>query len=521
MTDPRISFVDSVSTSTIADLMAQLSGTRVRLEVTPSALATLTGQALMYQLATLTARLFDHVELLGDEHCPVDRHFCLFGGPFLAGLRAVLLKLRPIALGPANDRLIHVLVGADGAVGQTANLFVGAGSWEARVSTSTPQAVEASNNPCGALAAGALGAAEVFKLVFDRRVPTALSAREINLSLLTYSAAPPVGLSDDAALPAQVAVNAALIGCGSIGCAFLLGLLLTPVLSGRLTTVDNGTFDVRNPFKYTLLDQATAQRQRKKALWAFEQILAHSAGTLAADAFVGTAYEYVAGLPEDYRIDTAVSAVDSMEARLEIQDILPRRIVNAGISGTVVEVSSHGFGTGACLGCLTLKQDMESWSAEFIATRTGLTAERVQELILSNGPITRHDADAMIVASKLSMELILELDSHVGQPLLSFVNRMPYAETAVNGPTGPGARVTTAFVSAFAGAILFAEFLKGSVPSLAPYRVANSYRHDMIGIPGDGLFRHERDQEGWCACHSAFRLRAYAAKYGTHTANGG
>ena len=292
-------------------------------------------------------------------------------------------------------------------------------------------------------------------------------------------------------------------------------MLLAPNLVGQLTTIDNGIFDARNPYKYALLDWASAQRGKLKAVWAREQVVARAAGALQARAFVGTGYQYVAGLAADYRIPIAVSAVDTMEARLEIQDMLPGFVVNAGISGTLVEVSSHGFGEGPCLGCLIMRQSLESWSAEPIATRTGLRPQRVRELIQTNCGITRQDVNEIIAAGKIAMEFILELDGFVGQPLLSFLNRMPYAEASVAASQGGvRARVTTAFVSAFAGALLFAEFLKASVPALAAYRVNNSYRQELLGIPTDGLFRYDRDPEGWCGCYSPFRLRTYAERYG-------
>jgi hypothetical protein len=205
-----------------------------------------------------------------------------------------------------------------------------------------------------------------------------------------------------------------------------------------------------------------------------------------------------------------------MEARLEIQDMLPWSIVNAGISGTVTEVSSHTFGTGPCLGCLTMCETMESWNAETIATQTGLRPERVQELIQRNEGITRQDITDIITAAKIAMDLILELEGYEGQPLLSFWNRIGYAETSITGPRGGGQpRVTTAFVSAFAGALLFAEFLKAVVPALAVHRVNNSYRQELLGLPADGLFRYQRDAQGWCSCYSTFRQRAYRQKYVT------
>lgn len=519
MTDPRFAFVDGVSSASTAELRDRLGGTVVLIEVTPNALATFPGQVLAYQLATLAARLFDRIELVGDEGAPVHRHLSLLSGAFLPALRNLVPTLRPLTPEPRNGRTVRVVIGEPARDDATVDLFVGAVDWVALLSTSGPRPVREGINPCGALAAGALGAAEVFKVMFDGGLRGALRAADINLSLLSYTAVAGEALMCQPALPERAAIDAVLVGCGSVGCAFLEGVLLTPTLTGRLAAVDNGVFDLRNPYKYALLNWAAAQGGGAKAEWARDQVAAHAASRYKARGFVGTANQYVASLAEEYRIPVAVSAVDTMEARLEIQDMLPGAVVNAGISGTLVEISSHDFGRGPCLGCLMMRQTMESWNAEPIATRTGLRPERVRELIQGNRGITQQDINEIIAAGKIPMHLVLELEGYIGQPLLSFLNRMPYAEASVAAPEGGAqARVTTAFVSAFAGALLFGEFLKASIPALAPHRVDNSYRQDLLGVPADGLFRYDRDPEGWCACYSPFRLRVYQEKYGsTHT----
>ena len=513
MSDPRLSFASAVTLPN-AEVRDRLNGTVVRIEVTPGALVTLPGQVLTYQLATLTARLFDHVVLEGDDAVRVHAGIRLLTGAFLPSLRELLPTLRPTSAEEPSGQFIRMQVGDDDSSSSPQDLFVGAVNWVAMLSTSEPRPVREGTNPCGALAAGALAAAEVFKLAFDGRMTGALRATEINLSLLSYAASEEGRFVDQPELPDRIAIDAVLAGCGSVGCAFLLGALLTPGLEGRLATVDNGVFDSRNPYKYSLLDWSAAKRAAVKAEWAALQVTTLAAGAITATPFVGTAAEYVASLPETYRLPIVVAAVDTREARLEIQDMLPERIVNAGIAGTVVEVSSHGFGEGACLGCVIMQQEMESWSAEPIATRTGLSAARVDELIKTNAGLTKEDTDRMIIAGKISMESAGELEDYEGQPLLSFVNRLPYADTLINSSGGIAvARVTTAFVSAFAGVLLLAEFLKASVPALEQYRVENSYRQDLIGIPAEGRFRYDRDPHRWCACHSPFRLQVFREKY--------
>src|SRR5690242_1088580 len=89
MSDPRVAFAEAVSGVDEAELTDRLGGTQIRIEITPAAIGTLPGQVLMYQLSTLTARLFDRVELDGDSARPTHGHFPILAGPFLPELRAL------------------------------------------------------------------------------------------------------------------------------------------------------------------------------------------------------------------------------------------------------------------------------------------------------------------------------------------------------------------------------------------------------------------------------------------------
>jgi hypothetical protein len=275
--------------------------------------------------------------------------------------------------------------------------------------------------------------------------------------------------------------------------------------------VDNGVFDERNPFKYSLLDAASGEAKHAKAVWAARLFAAH--GGLAATAFRGTATEFVAAQPASYRIPLAVAAVDTVEARFAVQDTLPARIVNAGVSGTTVEVSVHGFGNGPCLACIGIGQQRESWSAHLIAERIGLPVERTRELVLGNVLLTQGDVSQIVAAARAPAELLADAASYVGEPVLSFYNRAVYAQTEVTTSSGAQVQVTTAFVSAFAGVLLLAEMLKEVCGELHRYRLDNSYRQDLIGIPSDGKYRYPRESAGWCLCHSHFRQLAYEEKY--------
>jgi hypothetical protein len=522
--DPRLRFVHSVSDAGDASVAERLCAP-ITITVSAQTLSSRSGQALVYQLGTLLSRLFDFVDIEGDSDSDAFEPLSLLPlpgleGPILTALRRAMTATRKrdadSVRGVAGGcRILVGLPAAGGSSSEQYDLYVGCSAWTASLSVIEPIAVTSTDTPLGALAAGALAASEAFKQVFGAELRGAVmlgrgGIERLSISLLTYD----VGRAnaEEPLLSEQVAVDLTLFGCGSLGCAFVLGLLATPQLRGAVTTVDNGVFDERNPFKYSLLDAATAEAKQGKAVWASRLLLAH--GNLTAGAFRGTATEFVAAQPASYRIPLAVAAVDTVEARFAVQDTLPARIVNAGVSGTTVEVSVHGFGIGPCLACIGIGQQRESWSAQLIAERIGLPIERTRELILGNLLLTESDVVQIVGAACAPVELLADAASYVGEPVLSFYNRAVYGQTEVTTSSGAQVQVTAAFVSAFAGVLLLAEMLKEASPELRPYRLDNSYRQDLIGVPGDNKFRYPREASGWCLCHSHFRQLVHREKYG-------
>lgn len=180
MSDPRISFANSVSGATGEQVLALLDGTVIRIEASRAAAESLPGQALLVQFATLVARLFDRVELVGDDTVTALPKLSLIQGSLLAGIRQLLPRLR--ARGPQRE-VVGSLRVAVGSL-EDANLFLGCSSWTARISRRRPQEITGPHTT-GALAAGCLGAAEVFKEVLRSRLPRAVFVDEYSLPCWT------------------------------------------------------------------------------------------------------------------------------------------------------------------------------------------------------------------------------------------------------------------------------------------------------------------------------------------------
>ncbi len=505
--DPRISFLDGILPAAQHELVRMLAQTQMVITAADPTLKSAAGQMIIYQLATLVSRLFDNVVVEGDEQIESAPALRMLSGSFVTGLRRLCTTFRPMTPEPPAAT-VRIRVG-EGT--EDADLYVGATAWSASISFQTPQPVRPSSWPMGPLAAGTLAASEVFKLVFAERIPRAVTGLDYRLSLLTYDQS-----AHTSPLPTPLQpIDLVLFGGGSIGTSFAQALLFAEPLRGSITVVDNGRFDRKNPYKYALLDWETAEVGPYKAPWLARQMTRYSGGRLRTAAMVGTAEQYVASLEHSYRIPLAISAVDTIEARFEIQDTLPKQIINAGIMGTTAEVSVHAFGTGPCLACIGLESELESWQAIPIADALGLDVDRVHHLIRGNIPMKPDDITRLRTAGRLQGTLRDTLDTFLGQPLLSLWNRAAYGEVSLSiAASGSPPRVSTAFVSAFAGVLLLAELVKVVDPALSDYVVDNSYRQEMLGIPASNLFRYQRDPRGWCLCHSSFRLAMYKEKYG-------
>ena len=93
----------------------------------------------------------------------------------------------------------------------------------------------------------------MFKLAFGTKVPRALVGQEYSLSLLTYGN----GEGKEPEPASDLPLDLVLYGAGSIGTGFGHALVLAPQFAGPVAIVDNGVFDEKNPYKYSLLDWAT------------------------------------------------------------------------------------------------------------------------------------------------------------------------------------------------------------------------------------------------------------------------
>jgi hypothetical protein len=187
----------------------------------------------------------------------------------------------------------------------------GAG-WVARVARH-PISLEQpfDDNPVGPLIAGALGASEVFKLVFGDVLTSVTVSDDVIFSALTYRVGDP---DPGAALGQLRGPETVLVGAGSIRSALLWGIAHVRAIAGSLRVIDPDKLAEHNPDRAILVLNEAAHQAIDKAPWARDAIKQY-VPALNVTASTETIREFVDTLNEDYRLPMAISAVDSIESR--------------------------------------------------------------------------------------------------------------------------------------------------------------------------------------------------------------
>lgn len=265
-------------------------------------------------------------------------------------------------------------------------------------------------NPFGAMAAAALGAAEVFKLLVRPHPERAIPYGDTTFSTFSYAVG---GRQAGPELLGALALPPSLLaGVGGVGNAFLMALREVPGVEGELAAVDRELLDdVSNLNRYAL-----ARREDVR----FEDPLPKTA--LAKRLFAGTSVT-IRELRGDVRHAVAafgrggtpeplvvLCALDNNLSRHELQDFWPDLLLEGATGGTVLQVSRCARQEAlACLRCLhpldecprrsyeeRLRQGLASAEAERDSLRPqagpgacGVLSEveRISTLALANRPV--------------------------------------------------------------------------------------------------------------------------------------
>lgn len=516
--DGRLRFVQALGLDRgelhAEELVRRLDQTPITIAVGPTA-ETFDTQTTALTAVNLLGRLFRQLRIVAPNEVAVHPQLPFVQGKLGPALVAFAQRVHAdvqveLAIAPGTDGVTLYVASGDGPT-RAGHVYCAGSGWLARVSRQ-PVVVEAGSggNPIGPLIAAALGAAEVFKIVLGAALPAVEPAEDVAFSALTYRVAThDVGPSlREPRLP-----DTTLVGAGSIGSALLWGLAHLRRARGALTIVDDDHLEDHNPDRAILVLDDTAARGLEKATWAQEMVQPWLP-ELAIRSFPGRIRTYVDTLPPDYVLPLAISAVDSIESRRDIQDALPYHILNASTGATKVEISRHdGLGSGSCLYCLYLPDVLARSPIELAMARTGFSARDVAEMLIpgSGRLLTARNVRGIASHNHLPDDALRHYVGHRLDELLR--DQLWYSQAAVSLDDGQ-ALVTTAFVSALAGFLVLGELLKEADPSLAPYRLGHLYEQELLSVPNEFVYPGTRDETGYCLCHDIRRRRLYHQKYG-------
>lgn len=502
-------------------IMAILDGTLMRVTV-PAGPPTWRHQVLVLALVDMLGRLFPNIEVMCDAKASADPGLPP-GDPLLRHrLDEVARNGGLNASAARDDTIITIVIGDAQAPDPAAGpiFYTDGGGWQSYNGT-TPSRLVGKDwpmVPIGPLAAACRAAAQATAAALD---PTSVQhvKESAYASALTYQgSADPIdeGHAGSASAWHDTRLNALLGGAGSVGGATAYAFARTPSLTGRLVIADPQRLETKNLDRALLATAGATASEAWKADVAAEA-LSHLRG-LEVVGIHGTVAEWVAGQPQATPLPLVLVAVDSREARREIQDCLPLDLVNAACGVDEITVSGHRTGTGPCVCCLHMEEVLDA------------QAVRVRLLSHATGMNPRMVAIYLVKEAPLEPQVIRNIERHRGlapgalaqyeHQTLEALRRgaLLYGQTKVDTETGTVA-VAAPYVTALAGVLLAAEALKRATPELTRYALGPSGECSKVEEridrgPIDALTsRPARWNGSECLCQSTRRLRLIAERY--------
>ena len=510
MIDPRVRFLNGRDDAELADIVALLDAPTIRIT---GAAVEWRHQVLLFGLVDLVGRIFPRLDVaIGDR--PVASG--LPPGGSTVGERLVEIRRRsPLRPQPPRPPTIIVHIGPGGS---GADLCLDASEWQSYVGRHPSRLrPPRRDSAVGAMTAVCRAGARLFATLLAPVLDVPTSSDDTYVSALTYrSAADPI---DDPDPSVPGALDALLVGGGSVGGAAAYTLAHEPNVAGLLAVCDPQLLDDTNPYR-SILATAAAAASHEAKVDEIKRALAHHR-SLTVDPHRLTITEWEANHPSPRPLPLVLVAVDSREGRERIQDALPLEVVNAAVGPDLIAISAHRTGAGPCMCCLHMTEVLDAAAIKnrLIAVGTGLDQALVNDLRVRRTPLgeehLRHiERHRQLAPGALAHRTGETLDAFYSAEIL-------YGETRATTATGTAVAVATPFVTALAGALLAGEILKraaGSPDVLGPGGAGVQYRENPFA-PEHGYLDGHIQRAAICLCRSVRRLRVTAELYGLELAS--
>ena len=461
--------------------------------VLPSGTPSWAHQLLAIALVDMLGRLFPRIEIVVDTTASADRR--LPPGPPL--LHELLEAARAHGFTPApltGEPAVTIAIGPSTA---EADVHADGTAWQSYVGRQ-PSRLPANDDslvPVGPLIAACRAANQVFQLVLGERLaqPAQVIESSYSSALSYQSGTDPLV---DPTLPAAIAVEAVLVGAGSIGGAGLYLLARVPGLAGELDIVDDDALAEHNPDRAILATEELAAAGAIKVDVAADALAHHDA--LTVHPHRKRFEQFVAERPREAPLPLVLSAVDSVTSRREIQDAVPLEVLDAACGLDQISCSGHVTDDGPCIYCLHIEAalDAEQIKYRLIAQATGLPEPTVIALLVQEAPLNGQHLAAIENYRRARGDDLPPgaFDLYLDETLDTlYRERLLYGEVLVTTEGGGQVAVAAPFITALAGFLLAGEALKaGGGDAFAPFRLGprGQIRTMYREIPGVARCTH-------------------------------
>ncbi len=388
-------------------------------------------------------------------------------------------------------------------------LYVSSAGWSCYLSRETPCPWTAKEyNSLSSMFAGSLAVGEIFKDLVPEIPSKKISTLEYDL--ITHGTTQQPLLQPK--IPEIIHLDdLLLVGCGAIGQAFCYALMTASKLSGRIGLVDNDKLEKSNEQRYFCAFEESRGYLKSVFLARFLK-----AGNPAlSTTHIPMKYEdYANGLSCSSAPEEAVSAVDNVWTRLNIQAGMPKILWNGW---TDVDTGTLRYGIGkhsilgkyACLGCSYYPSGTSPSQMDLNELLTGFARKEIKQKLRQNAICTPQDIQS--VASKTGIP-IEQLLPNVGKPFKDLLHGNCGVFTLRS--LGHDAVAPTPHVPVLCGILLATQVILEhlELPSNT-VKVNSSADFDALGIPNrDCITNMQKNPE--CFCGDSVYQNAYKDKWG-------
>ena len=384
-------------------------------------------------------------------------------------------------------------------------LYVGSVGWSIYISTKKPCTWNSLPiNPLSSLYAAGLAVGEVFKHLLPNKQIKKINNLEYDLinhdpTILQPVCEPPI--------PNIIHFDKfAIIGCGAIGQSIAYALNKTSKLFGTMILFDNESLEPSNEQRYVYAYAETRNIQKTKIL---SDILTRDNNTSLRITSAGK-YEQFTDI--QIPIDEAVTCVDNIETRINVQASLPKILWNVW-TDTAKNTLRYGAGKHMisgpyhCVACAYHVPGKSPNNNQMNMLRTGFTEDEIKEKSRPEYRVTGQD----IMKINQNTGIVRnELNQNIGKPF----NELLHGQCGVYSIFGKSHEPTPApHVPLLAGVFLASQIILRKLQLTDPSRLMEStVAFDLFDYPNSVFFEKNKKIQT-CFCKDIIYQNIYNKKW--------